>query len=108
MNITFRRDLSTGRPRVNKAGSNLDRTQRSMNEYYYVPQKKTDSMLDMNTIPAISICCMTYNHVNFIEYAINGFLRQESNFPFEIIIYDDASTDGTTEIIKKYVKSILN
>jgi ATP-binding cassette subfamily E protein 1 len=37
MNITFRRDLSTGRPRVNKPGSNLDRTQRASNEFYYIP-----------------------------------------------------------------------
>jgi ATP-binding cassette subfamily E protein 1 len=39
MNVTFRRDLSTGRPRVNKPGSNLDRNQRAMNEYYYIPAK---------------------------------------------------------------------
>ncbi len=39
MDITFRRDLTTGRPRVNKYGSKLDKYQRDVNEYYYVPEK---------------------------------------------------------------------
>jgi ATP-binding cassette, sub-family E, member 1 len=42
MNITFRRDLSTGRPRVNKFDSNLDKYQRKIGEYYYIPSKNED------------------------------------------------------------------
>ncbi len=42
MNITFRRDLSTGRPRVNKLNSNLDKYQRKIGEYYYIPTKEED------------------------------------------------------------------
>ena len=42
MNITFRRDLSTGRPRVNKFDSNLDKYQRKIGEYYYIPTKDED------------------------------------------------------------------
>jgi len=42
MNITFRRDLSTGRPRVNKFGSNLDKRQRDIGEYYYIPSNDED------------------------------------------------------------------
>lgn len=42
MNITFRRDLSTGRPRVNKVNSNLDKYQRKIGEYYYIPTKDED------------------------------------------------------------------
>jgi ATP-binding cassette subfamily E protein 1 len=41
MQITFRRDPQTGRPRVNKEGSRLDRYQKSINEYYYLPVKET-------------------------------------------------------------------
>lgn len=52
--------------------------------------------------PLVSVCCATYNHEKFIEDAICGFLAQETNFPFEIIIRDDASDDRTTSIIKKY------
>ena len=54
--------------------------------------------------PLVSICCITYNHEKFIKDAIEGFLMQKTDFPIEILIHDDASTDGTTEIIKKYEK----
>ncbi len=52
--------------------------------------------------PMVSICCLTYNHERFIEDAIRGFLIQETDFPFEIVIHDDASTDKTQEIIRNF------
>lgn len=52
----------------------------------------------------VSICCTAYNHELYIEDAITGFLMQETNFPFEILIHDDASTDHTKKIIEKYEK----
>ncbi|WP_303732531.1 glycosyltransferase [Idiomarina piscisalsi] len=52
--------------------------------------------------PLVSIVCHTYNHVEFIKDSLNGFLSQITSFPFEIIINDDASDDGTSEVIKKY------
>lgn len=55
--------------------------------------------------PVVSICCITYNHENYIEKALNGFLMQETDFPFEIVIHDDASTDNTANIIKDYEKN---
>ena len=42
MNVTFRRDLTTGRPRVNKYNSNLDKYQRKIGEYYYIPTQDDD------------------------------------------------------------------
>lgn len=53
--------------------------------------------------PLVSICCITYNHKPYIRDAIEGFLMQETDFPFEIIIHDDASTDGNQGIIQEYV-----
>ena len=50
----------------------------------------------------VSICCTAFNHENYIEETLQGFLIQETKFPFEIIIHDDASTDKTLSIIKKY------
>lgn len=52
----------------------------------------------------VSICCITYNHEKYIEDAINGFLMQKTNFPIEIIIHDDASTDKTADIVRNYEK----
>lgn len=52
--------------------------------------------------PLVSISCITYNQKNFIRDCLDGFLSQKTNFNFEIIIHDDASTDGTKEIIQEY------
>ena len=50
----------------------------------------------------VSIVCNTYNHENYIEQALHGFLMQKTTFPFEILIHDDASTDGTPTIIRQF------
>lgn len=50
----------------------------------------------------VSVWCTTYNHVEYIRDTIEGILAQKVNFKYEIIIYDDASTDGTTEIVREY------
>lgn len=50
----------------------------------------------------VSISCITYNHVQYIRQCLDGFLMQHTNFAFEVLIHDDCSTDGTTEIIKEY------
>ena len=54
--------------------------------------------------PLVSICSITYNHAPYIRQCLDGFLMQKTNFKYEIIIHDDASTDGTAEIIKEYVE----
>jgi glycosyltransferase involved in cell wall biosynthesis len=58
--------------------------------------------MSITSQPKVSICCITYNHEQFISECIEGFLRQKTAFPFEIIIHDDASTDATTEVIDGY------
>ena len=52
----------------------------------------------------VAIHCLVYNHEPFLKECFEGFLMQKTNFKYEIIIHDDASTDGTAEIIKEYVE----
>lgn len=58
--------------------------------------------------PLLSVRCITYNHENYIEQALDGFLMQKTNFPFEVIVHDDASTDKTADIIREYEKKYPN
>ena len=58
--------------------------------------------------PVVSIICHTYQQESFVSAALEGFISQETSFPFEIIVHDDASTDGTREIIKQYAKKYPN
>lgn len=52
--------------------------------------------------PVVSVCVITYKHAAFIEECLDSILMQETDFPFEIIIGEDNSTDGTREICKRY------
>jgi len=52
--------------------------------------------------PLVSICCITYNHEHYIKNALEGFLMQKTNFPYEIVISDDCSKDGTRAVIEEY------
>ncbi len=56
----------------------------------------------MSTEPLVSVFCLTYNHAPYIRKALEGILAQKTDFPYEIIIHDDASTDGTADIIREY------
>lgn len=56
----------------------------------------------MNGNIKLSICCITYNHEKFIRQALDGFIMQKTNFKYEVLIHDDASTDGTRKIIEEY------
>jgi len=66
------------------------------------PVPITEQVWPQGTEPLLSICCTTYNHEKFIREAIEGFLMQETGFPVEIVLQDDASTDGTDEIIRRH------
>lgn len=50
----------------------------------------------------VSVICCAYNQEKYIEDALKGFVMQKTDFAYEILISDDASTDGTAEIIQKY------
>lgn len=52
--------------------------------------------------PKVSVVSVTYNHEAYIREALDGFVAQQTNFPVEIVIADDASTDATPAIIREY------
>ena len=52
----------------------------------------------------VSIICLAYNHENYIRQCLDGFVMQKTNFKFEVLIHDDASTDRTADIIREYEK----
>ena len=58
--------------------------------------------VDNSENPLVSVRCITFNHEKYISQAIDSFLMQETNFPFEIVIHDDASIDHTADIIREY------
>ena len=49
----------------------------------------------------VSVIIISYNHERYIEQAVSSVLMQDTNFKYEILIGDDASTDRTPEILKK-------
>ncbi len=57
----------------------------------------------MNEIK-VSIVCNAYNHEAYIRSALEGFVKQKTNFSFEVLIHDDASTDKTADIIREFEK----
>ncbi|MCX7817048.1 MAG: glycosyltransferase [Syntrophales bacterium] len=58
--------------------------------------------------PLVSIICITYNHEKYIIDALEGFLMQKDISPMEIIVHDDASTDGTTKIVEDFASKHPN
>jgi glycosyltransferase involved in cell wall biosynthesis len=56
----------------------------------------------MNSKPLVSVVVITYNQEKYIRQALDSFIAQQTNFPFEVVIGDDCSTDTTADIIKEY------
>lgn len=56
-----------------------------------------------NKLPLIvTIQCLVYNHESFLRQCLDGFVMQKTSFRFEVIVHDDASTDGSAAIIREY------
>lgn len=58
----------------------------------------------MKGTPLVSIYCLVYNHEPFLRQCLDGFVMQQTTFPFEAIVNDDASTDGSAAIIREYAE----
>lgn len=58
--------------------------------------------------PLVSIQCLAYNHEKYIRQCLDGIVSQKTDFPFEAIVHDDASTDSTAAIIREYAYKYPN
>ena len=67
-----------------------------------IPIKLTEQNWAKDTTPVVSVFSWVFNHNEFIRQSIESILMQETTFPVEIIIQDDASNDGTRQIIEEY------
>lgn len=54
--------------------------------------------------PVVSIRCLVFNQEKYIRQCLDGIVSQKTNFHFEAIVHDDASTDGTADIIREYAQ----
>lgn len=74
--------------------------------YNYTPLKEpipiTEQQWPEGTIPLVTTRTITYMHEHFIRECIESILMQKTNFPVEVIIHDDASTDKTADIMREY------
>ncbi len=52
----------------------------------------------------VSVICLAYNQEKYIRHTLEGFVRQKTNFRYEVLIHDDASSDGTADIIRSYAE----
>lgn len=55
-----------------------------------------------NKQPLVAIKCLVYNHEPYLRDCLNGFVMQQTNFPFVAIVHDDVSTDHSADIIREY------
>lgn len=77
-------------------------------EEYTVARSEQEIMskwdYDKYNEPLITVWSLVYNHCNYLVDLFEGFLSQETTFPFQVFIHDDCSTDGGQEIIRRYEK----
>lgn len=81
-------------------------TAQSWNPFCRAPTSGKEDLINQSSafFPKVSVVSITYNHEAFIRDALDGFVAQNTNFPVEIIVADDASTDSTPEIVQEYVQ----
>lgn len=70
---------------------------------YLIPDNYYRDDLDNREV-MVSIHCIAYNQGKYIKETLDGFIAQKTNFRFEAIVHDDASTDNTADIIREYAE----
>ena len=50
----------------------------------------------------VSVFCTVYNHEPYLRQTLDGFISQQTDFPFEVLVNDDVSSDGSAAILREY------
>jgi len=92
-----------------------DKTKNHQNNVFFLNKKKIEDLTSYDRScnkllekPLLRVISTTYNNVEFARYNLNGILMQKTDFPFEVYIYDDCSTDGTSDIVREYAQKYPN
>ena len=85
---------------VNK--SNERAFQTYVNTGFKTYEDNGESWYMLYTVPKVSVICCAYNHEPYIRECLDGLVKQETSFKYEVIVHDDASTDATAEVIREY------
>lgn len=56
----------------------------------------------------VTVRCITYNHVAYIEQCLTSLVSQKTTFSYEVLVFDDASTDGTSDIVRRFAEEYPN
>lgn len=65
---------------------------------------ETAKRYEENDGTAVTVCCITYKHENYIRQALDGFLMQKTNFKFKVFVGEDCGPDGTADIVREYAE----
>ena len=60
--------------------------------------------MNQTNTPLVTIRCTVYNQAKYLRQCLDGFVMQQTTFPYEAIVHDDASTDGSADIIREYAE----
>ncbi len=74
----------------------------------YQKKKVKEFQNNVTEKPLVSVIVVTYQHANYIQQCLDGILMQKTDFSFEILLGEDASTDGTRDICIEYAKKYLD
>lgn len=74
--------------------------------YRYTPLSSPTTITEHDwgegTLPLVCTRTMAFNHERYIRKCLDGILMQKTTFPVRVVVHDDASTDGTSKIIREY------
>lgn len=71
--------------------------------------RKARKARNVDTRPIVaSIVTVTYNHKDYLEQCLDSLVCQKTNFRYQILVGDDCSTDGTSEIVRRYAAKYPN